>query len=449
MTLRFLQAALALSGVCAVPCALWAQAPVVSSSSASLTPTNDRIIANVPAKVDAVEAMTAWEKKSLFSRTARVGGADELRSALREARPGSRIVVGPGTYAGGFYASNLRGRPEQPIVLEAADAQNSPVLQGGMHIGSASFLVVRGLTFEKAPNGLNIDDGGPENFLPKPARAILVENVSVRDIGPEGNTDGIKLSGLREFVVRNCRVERWGSAGQGIDMVGCHSGIVEGNFLQAREKSGSTGIQAKGGCRNLAIRANRLVESGPRGIMCGGSTGLAFFRPPLAAKEQWPRGEFHEASGILIEHNTLEGHDAPVAFVNVDGAIFRFNTLVRPRAWALRILQETNDTGFVPARNVRFEDNLVVFSRSWRENGVNIGPGTSPESFAFARNWWFAEDDASQKPRLPSPEKDGVLGTDPQLEQAGPGIWKVKNPQAQRFGAQVLAPPQRKPDGQH
>src|SRR6185436_17236812 len=123
-------------------------------------------------------------------------------------------------------------------------------------------------------------------------------------------------------------------------------------------------------------------------------TGLQFFRPK-------PQG--YEARAIRVEGNTFIGSDAPVAFVGVDGAVVRFNTIYRPHKWALRILQETHAPGFVPSRGGVFEDNVVVFRlEGWIEGGVNIGPGTAPATFRFARNAWYCEDRPERsRPSLP------------------------------------------------
>jgi hypothetical protein len=102
------------------------------------------------------------------------------------------------------------------------------------------------------------------------------------------------------------------------------------------------------------------------------------------------------------------------AFVGVDGAEFSGNTILFPTKWIFRILQETREPGFAPCRNVVVRDNRIVFRRSQVQIEVNVGDGTSPESFRFEKNRWFAEDKPqASKPRLPTAEKDGVYGTDP------------------------------------
>ena len=101
----------------------------------------------------------------------------------------------------------------------------------------------------------------------------------VRDIGPTGNRDGIKLSGVDDFRVEGCTVERWGSGGSGIDMVGCHRGEIVGCTFRHGDTTGDSGVQAKGGSRDVVIRRCRFEHAGQRAVNLGGSTGLAFFRP--------------------------------------------------------------------------------------------------------------------------------------------------------------------------
>jgi hypothetical protein len=98
---------------------------------------------------------------------------------------------------------------------------------------------------------------------------------------------------------------------------------------------------------------------------------MQFFRPPLKDGE-----EHAEARKIVVEQNRITGGMAALAFVGVDGATVRFNTIERPGRWAIRILQETKAAGFVACRNGEFTDNVIIFeSARWAEGGVNIGGG--------------------------------------------------------------------------
>jgi len=366
---------------------------------------------------------------SLFGAEVRVATAAEFRAAAENARPGTTILLAPGTYIGGFHFTNLRGESGRPIVIAAADPEHAPVFEGGntgLHLSNPAAVELRDLTFVKQThNGINIDDGGAMSE-PAGAHRVILRGLRIQDVGADGNHDGIKLSGLWDFDVIGCVIERWGTkGGSAIDMVGCHRGRIECCEIRHRdpEPPNCTGVQCKGGTSEIAIRRNRFEHAGGRAVNIGGSTGLQFFRPPLAAGE-----EHAEARDIRVEGNVFVGATTPVGFVGVDGAIVRFNTIERPGRWALRILQENKAAGFVPSRNGQFTDNVVVFeSGRWSEGGVNIGAGTSAETFQFARNWWYCIDDpARSRPKLPSAERDGVYGR-PSAEAAavaGATAWR-------------------------
>jgi hypothetical protein len=370
-----------------------------------------------------------------------VSSLGELRAALADARPGTRIRVAPGVYDGGFHAADLRGAPDRPIVVEAADPASPPVFRGGatgLHLTDPFHVEVGSLAFEGATgNGVNVDDGGTPAT---PARHVVLKGLRVRDVGPDGNCDGIKLSGVRDFRVEGCTVERWGRAGSAVDMVGCRDGTITSCvFRHEASASRASGVQAKGGTRDVGVRRNRFEHAGSRAVNVGGSTGLEFFRPALA---EWDGPRF-EAKDVVVEGNVFVGSDAPVAFVGVDGAVFRFNTVHVPARWAMRILQETREEGFVPSRHGVVADNVIVFrSDRWSEGGVNVGPGTEPGSFRFARNLWFCLDAPTRTRdlvRLPSAEVDGVYGKDPGFVDAAGGDLRLRSG-TPRVGADALPP---------
>jgi hypothetical protein len=354
-----------------------------------------------------------------------VRDSDGLRAALRDAKPGTRILLAGGSYTGGFHAANLRGEAGSPIILKAADPKNPPVFtdaKTGLHLSNPAHVTLDGLTFQGlSANGLNIDDGGN---VDTPAHHISLIGLKISNIGERGNEDGIKLSGVTDFRVAGCVIERWGTGGgSGIDMVGCHQGEIEDSTLRHGDAPNCTGIQCKGGTAEIAIRRNRFENAGGRAVNIGGSTGLQFFRPKLKDGE-----EHAEARNILVEGNTFIGGMAAMAFVGVDGAVVRFNTIENPGRWAIRILQETNAPGFVPSRNGEFTDNVITFdSAHWSEGGINIGGGTAPDTFKFARNWWYCQNNPGlSQPRLPTAETDGVYGKDPIFAKGKAGANETK-----------------------
>jgi hypothetical protein len=94
------------------------------------------------------------------------------------------------------------------------------------------------------------------------------------------------------------------------------------------------------------------------------------------------------------------------------------NTIVDPETWVVRILQETTSTAeyaFLPSSGGRFVNNLVYYSLADLRTHVNVGADTSPETFTFSNNLWFAHDspDDSEPVSLPVQEAAGVYGEAP------------------------------------
>jgi hypothetical protein len=355
-----------------------------------------------------------------------VKSPDDFRKAIASAKPGDRILVAAGEYGGGFSSMNLRGQAGQPIVIAAADPRNPPTFsnaRAGIYLSNPAHVQLENLVFTKiSGNGVNIDNGG--DMTNDTASHIVLNGLRVSDIGNRGNEDGIKLSGLNDFRVEGCTVERWGrGGGSAIDMVGCHRGTIDGCTFRHLDAEFSNGVQCKGASASITIQRCVFENAGGRAINVGGNTGTPYFRPPLK-----PEGGNVEARQIRVEGNRFAGHTAAIVFASADACAARFNTIDRPARWAFRILQENNAPGFLPCRNCEVTDNVIVFeSARWSEGGVNVGAGTEANTFKFARNWWYCADrPANSRPKLPSPEDAGVYGKDPAEAKgkAGADAWK-------------------------
>ncbi len=329
-----------------------------------------------------------------------VSSPESLRTALPQLKDGDTLRIGPGEYPGGHHVSGIAR-----LTITALDPANPPLFVGG---GNAwQFSRCPGLTLShlhtrgQTNNGINLDDGGDRE---KPVEGITLAHLEVREIGPQGNHDGIKGSALVELTIRDCVIEGWG--GQGIDLVGCHRSLITGcRFVGKEGFSASAGVQMKGGCSEITVEKCEFKNAGERPLNLGGSTGLDYFRPP---------GAKHEAAKLVARENVIEGGLCAAAFVGVDGAEFSDNTILFPGRWLFRILQETTEPGFAPCRNVRVTGNRIVFRRSEIRSDVNVGGGTAPETFVFEGNRWFAEDrPEASKPQLPVEETAGIYGTDP------------------------------------
>ncbi len=328
-----------------------------------------------------------------------------LEEALAGALAGTIIRLAGGDYGNGLRIEKRVGTEDRPIVITALDEFDPPVFRGGnqaIHFVECHHVTLRHVRVIGCRwNGINADDGGTYD---SPSTGMVFENIVVEEIGPNGNHDGMKLSGLVDFAVRDCRIAGWG--GSAIDMVGCRRGRIEGCFLEGRSGfSQASGIQAKGGTEDVVIRRNFFREAGHRTINLGGSTGLDFFRPEVRN---------FEARRITVEGNHFVGSMSPIAFATSVDCVVRRNTIVNPRKWVVRILQEQPVDRFLPCQGGRFERNLVVFNERVR-TFVNVGPDTLPETFVFEGNAWFCCD-ADRRPTLPVEETGGIYQVDPRLE---------------------------------
>ncbi len=335
-----------------------------------------------------------------------------LARATNGIRPGDALRLLPGTYPAGGVLQGLTGTSNAPIWIGGIDGEARPVFSGGsqaFQLVRARFLVVQNIEVERTTqNGINCDDGGDYGNS-NATRNVVLRNLTFRDIGSGGNQDGLKLSGVNDYLVVDCTFVRGSAGGSGIDHVGCHQGlIVRCEFSDM----GSNSIQCKGGSENIEIRQCRFNNGGQRAINIGGSTGFEFFRPPLS-----PSQPNAEARNIRVFANLFVGAEAPVAFVGAVNSVVAHNTLVEPGRWVMRILQETTSSGsilFLPCSSNRFVNNLVWFDRSRLSTFVNSGPNTLPGTFLFANNLWYAFDRPNQsQPSLPSPETGGLVGRHP------------------------------------
>jgi hypothetical protein len=361
----------------------------------------------------------AFSEDKTSQKTITVQSRDELVRAVRVAQPGTKIFIAPGEYRGGLSFADLHGTKSNPIVLAALDGENPPQIVGGasgLHLIRPSYVELHNLHFSKAQgNGLNIDDGGDSN---RSAKQIVLKGLQIRDIGPKGNRDGMKLSGVDHFHIKNCTIERWGESGSAIDMVGCHEGEIVDCQFKYRGDIFANGVQTKGGSADISVRRCRFENAGGRAVNIGGSTGRDYFRPRSAG---------YEAKNITVEDCTFIGSMSPIAFVGVDGATVRYNTIYRPTRWVIRILQESQRKEFVPCRNGSFTKNLIAFRSNEVRSVVNVGGGTAPETFDFSGNHWFCIDNPRRSDRLglPVKESNGSYGADPKFIDAPKGDLRL------------------------
>jgi hypothetical protein len=345
-----------------------------------------------------------------------VNDSNSLRSAISQARPGMTILIAPGTYSGGLHFRNVSGTADARITIRGADPQNPPVFQGGyqaMQLSDCNYVTLADFIVDGCSmNGLNCDDGGS---LDSPMRQLIIENVTIRHIGPRGNHDGLKMSGVDQFIIRRCRFIGWG--GSGIDMVGCHRGVVEDTYFHGKEGfQNDHAIQMKGGSADNLVQGCFFDRAGSRGLNLGGSTGLPYFRPSA--------GDY-EATRLVVAGNRFFGGMAPIAWPTAGQTLVTQNTIVLPKKWIGRILQENRDPRFKPSHDGVFAKNVVIFDRRvGRPEFINVGGGTAPETWKFLGNAWY-DTEGNRQPQLPGTETGSVYQVDPRLADVGQPTMRI------------------------
>lgn len=344
-----------------------------------------------------------------------------IAHAASMATAGTAIVVHAGSYAADTNLSDFGGSEGAPIWIGGAEGEARPTIVGGsngFHLSRVRHLVIHDLDIAGGDgNGINCDDGG-DYANDQATHHLVFRHLHIHDIGTGGNNDCLKLSGVDDFWVIESEFARCGGgmAGSGIDMVGCHDGVVaHSSFV---EMSGN-GVQTKGGSADITITANHFADAGERAVNMGGSTGFEFFRPPLSTS-----GQNAEAQRVKVLANVIERGTAGLGFVGCVDCLAANNTIIDPERWPFRILQETTSSGgytFSPASNGRVINNVIYFNASDVAGAhVNVGADTAPDTFTFATNLWFAHDDPSAStPNLPVAEQGGIAGSDPMFVSAG------------------------------
>jgi hypothetical protein len=355
-----------------------------------------------------------------YTRELVVAQGGDLHAAVQRATPGTRIVLEAGTYPGGVFLEDVNGAPGQPIAIVGAghviiDARG---VAEGLHIAQAQYLVLENLEiFGAGANGLNIDDAGSADT---PTHHLVLRNLRVRDVGSGGNHDCIKLSGVDDFFVVGSTVARC-NAGDMIDQVGCHRGVIAGNRF---EGSPAGGIQMKGGSSDTLVHGNVFVDVSGRVINAGGSTGLEFFRPLDAP---------HEAARLTVTANVMlrcgAQSGAAIAYVGCDGCVFANNTILEPRRWILIVFRVADLDGY-----------------SW----FNVGANTAPQTFTLGNNLWYALDDPSfAAPRLRDvpAESGSLVQRDPMLADRAAGDAHIPLASPARGAGRAAAAPAVDHDG--
>ena len=338
-----------------------------------------------------------------------------LTQAIEVTIPGDTIMIHGGTYSGGLSMVNLQGTAAHWISIISAPSERV-IFKGGAtawHMTDAAYVQVKGIIFQQqTANGFNVDDGGTYDT---PSHHIVFDSCTFRNIKGRGNNDLLKMSGVDYFGIRNCTFLDGSPGGSGIDLVGCHEGLISGNRF---ENQGANSVQVKGGSKNIRVENNFFKNGGQRALNLGGSTGLQFFRPVDAR---------YEAAGLKVYNNIFIGSDAPIAYVGCIQTEVINNTIYLPQKWVIRILQETvDDSRFYPCGNNSFRNN-IIYRDSKVSSDCNVGSNTNPQSFRFSDNLWYhSQNSAWTGPILPVTDVNRMIGKDPLFNDAPSDDFTLK-----------------------
>jgi len=334
-----------------------------------------------------------------------VSNSEEFHQAIKKLEFGTELLIAPGTYRGEIQVNNVSGTADNPIVISGLSPEKPPLIHGGeafgFHLQDCGYITLRGIVVKGFQgNGINIDDGGTYDT---PSHHIHLEDLTILETGPTGNHDALKMSGVDFFVVKNCRFEGWG--GSGVDMVGCHHGVVKGCFFEGlADYSQFDGVTMKGGSGEIIVERNFFRNAGRIAVKSGGHTGPKWFRP---------LGVTYEAKDIEIAGNRIVGGEVTVAWIASVKNRVHNNTIVFPRKFVLLITQGDHDDTFEPCGNASFSENLVVYD-SRMNKPMDIGKGALNHKLRFHRNAWFQVDGKGIRELLI--EEEGVYQVDPQLD---------------------------------
>lgn len=390
------------------------RAPVRSPDVSALPPAFDRDVAyerTLHVHPDGDDATGTGTAEVPFATVTR---------ALRDAVPGTRVILAPGRHAPLGTLADLQGEPGAPIAITGEegsiiDGRLTEEIMAGIHLSNPRYVVIEGLTVEHAyPHGISIDDGGD---YATPAGPVILRGLTLRNIGRGKNNDCLKMSGVDDFQVLDSEFENC-DEGEAIDMVGCHRGWISANTFR---KTPLTAVQTKGGSSDIVIHGNRFIEVTARSVNMGGHTGDPYFRPLDAP---------YEAARIQVLSNIFyRSGNTAIAFTGCIECLAAHNTIIDPRGHVVRLLEEHPDRAI--GRDGRFINNLVVFKANEVQGVVSPGPDSRPEAFTLAGNLWYARDreqfgEPIHDRRFP-PEEHAIRGLDPAFMDPSAGDYRPQN----------------------
>jgi hypothetical protein len=341
-----------------------------------------------------------------------VGDSAALKAALLAANPGDRIVVRPGRYEQ-LSVAGVHGRHGELIQIIAKDPNDLPIFDGagkdpwGFAMTDCAYILIDGLVATGAKRN-NFELGYADSHGWGGVDHIIVRNLHSRHVAGTGNNDGIKMTGVTDFLFENCSVESWSGEGSAMDMVACARGLIANCHFSYPDVKGANAktIQSRGGSYHLGVFRCRFDESNHRTMQFGGSADKQFFL-------QGNLDSGWEGLDMVAIGNVITGAESAVCFVSCTRCLFAYNTVVKQEDYVIRVLKEG---GTHQVADNTFQRNLVVYEKlsgTVLENG-----GGDLATFTFSDNYWYNANDPGQSiPQLAVRQDNPAGGQYPQLDQ--------------------------------
>ncbi len=364
--------------------------------------------------------------RSVHAADIQVQPGQSLRDAVMRARPGDRVLVHAGTYAGGGWIGPIHGTPDAWITVLAVDGPRTAVIQGGaeaLRIGDASsYLVFDGFEVRGSSNNAIHIDGLSHH--------ITLRNLYAHDAGLDG--DVLKVNQCHDVTVETSEFARPGrrAVNEGnpyqecLDFLDVDNTVWRGNFVH---DAGSMLAFVKGGSRHVVIDGNLFADaragaSDPM-VGLGGSSDLALLQ-----------GEQYEAFDVVFRNNVLaHGPTGALAVYDCSGCYVADNLFVDND----RVLVEFR-AGSGPAAasdDVRLVNNVFADTRGRMPPPLLLSSHALRGLVATYGLFWNAGATVPATSVLALAQQPGYLVADPRVAPSPVGASRAQLLQAVRPSA--------------
>lgn len=242
-------------------------------------------------------------------------GEEQFELLANALQPGDELIVHAGTYSqNGRRAVTIKGTPELPIVIRAADGE-APLFIANPRNNCIEFidcahLVIRGLRFRGGNSGVRFIRGNHVTF----------EDCEISET--QNNALTMNSGDCHAFIVRRNHIHHTGlsvsrpTEGEGM-YIGCHDGscrttdsAFEGNYIhhtRGTSDGGNDGIEIKAGSygnivRNNVIHDTNIERTYPGIFVYGGGPGTNVVEGNVI----WNAGEgIQVVSDAVVRNNII------------------------------------------------------------------------------------------------------------------------------------------------